>query len=484
MQNARFKWISIVIGVSIVVTILTQGYWNYRNYHLNKQRFLNDMQVALDDGVESYYANLAKVEMIDLTTLRNDSIPGGISYNFSFDNHGFDTLVFDYKGTIPDSSEGHIVASVFASGSKRVIRQSSGTTSFRHVISQNQTIDTLPTRFADLASKVLISLSTDSVDISSVEEHVRDQLNRKDLPSKIELAFTELCCEPRETKLQSTHVLEANAAYLPPDLLLHMGFANDTWKILQMGLVSLLISLTMSAMIIWGLLYLYRVIKNQKQLAELKNDLINNLTHEFKTPIATIATALEGLEKFNETNDLEKTRKYLGIGQDQLAKLDQMVEKLLETATLEKDEIELQKESVDLSALLKKMIEKFSMVGGKQFESSVQEGVVSRLDPVLAENAISNLVDNAIKYGGDQICIKLEANSTIQLEVIDDGPGIGKQNQDKVFEKFYRIPKGDQHDVKGYGIGLYFSKKIIEKHGGTLGLTSRPGETKFKISLP
>ena len=484
MQKARFKWISIVIGLSIVVTVLTQGYWNYRNYRQNQQRFLNDMQVALDNGVESYYANLAKIEMIDLKSFKNDTLPGGVSYSFSFDNHGFDTLLFDYQGSIPDSSTGHIVASVFASGTKRMIRQKKGTTSIRHIISQDEVIDTLPNRFADLASKVLISLSSDSLDQASVEKQIKDQLTRKNLPTDIQLAFQEICCESDEPQLTEANVLAANAAYLPPDLSLHMGFGNHTWKILQMGLVSLLLSMLMAATIIWGLLYLYQIIKNQRQLAELKNDLINNLTHEFKTPIATISTALEGIEKFNDTNDLEKTRKYIGIGQDQLSKLDQMVEKLLETATLEKDEIELKKESTDLSALVEKMMEKFSLVGDKQLHSVIEPHVISRLDPIHMDNAISNLLDNAMKYGGDQIRVKLSAGDQIDLEVTDNGTGIAKTNQEKIFEKFYRVPQGDQHDVKGYGIGLYYSKKIIEKHGGTLALTSTAGETKFKVTLP
>ena len=219
-------------------------------------------------------------------------------------------------------------------------------------------------------------------------------------------------------------------------------------------------------------------------MAELKNDLINNLTHEFKTPIATISTALEGIDKFNETNDLEKTRKYIGIGQDQLKKLDQMVEKLLETATLEKDEIILNKESVDVSALLRKMLDKYQMTNEKQFEAAIDAGVVTRVDPVHFDNAISNLIDNAVKYGGQKIKVTLRAGQHIALEVTDNGPGMDKRHQDKVFEKFYRIPKGDQHDVKGYGIGLYYTQKIIEKHGGQITLTSKPGKTTFKITLP
>lgn len=487
MQQARFKWISIIIVVSIVITVLTQGYWNYRNYQLNEQRFLNDMQVALDNGVESYYANLAKFEMFDLTRFNTDTLPGAFSYNFSFDDANEDTLIFDYSSfsNVDTLKSGHIFTSITASsGTREFVHRGNGNVNLRKIITKDTVLDTIPHGFSDLASKIVIALSRDSIDEKSLQKHIQEELIRKALPDRIKLVHIERCCPDLIKPLGTAHVLQANTAYLPPGLELKMGFGNYTWKILQMGLVSLLLSLAMGAMIIWGLLYLYQVIKGQRQLAELKNDLINNLTHEFKTPIATISTALEGIDKFNETNDLEKTRKYIGISQDQLKKLDQMVEKLLETATLEKDEIILNKESVDLSALMQKMLDKFQMTSEKEYKADIATEVITRVDPVHLDNAISNLMDNATKYGGDQIKVSLKADHHLELKISDNGPGIEKRHQDKVFEKFYRVPKGDQHDIKGYGIGLYYTQKIIEKHGGQITLTSRPGQTTFKITLP
>ncbi len=487
MQKARFKWISIIIAVSIVITVLTQGYWNYRNYQLNEQRFLNDMQVALDNGVESYYANLAKFEMIDFSHFNRDTLPGAFSYNFSFDDSNEDTVIFDYSSfsTVDTLKSGHIFTSVTASsGTQEFVHRGNGTVNLRKIITKDTVLDTIPSRFTDLASKIVIALTRDSIDEQSLQKHIQVELTRKALPNRIKLVYYERCCPELAKPLKTANVLQANAAYLPPGIRLNMGFGDYTLKILQMGMVSMLLSLAMAVMIIWGLLYLYQVIKNQRQLAELKNDLINNLTHEFKTPIATISTALEGIDKFNETNDLEKTRKYIGIGQDQLKKLDQMVEKLLETATLEKDEITLNKESIDVSALLQKMLDKYEMTGDKAFEADIATGVITRVDPVHFDNALSNLIDNAVKYGGDHIKVKLKASEQLELEISDNGPGIEKRHQDKIFEKFYRIPKGDQHDVKGYGIGLYYTQKIIDKHGGQITLSSKPGLTTFKITLP
>ncbi len=483
MQKAKFKRISTVIVISILITLVTQGYWNYRNFELNKQRFLNDMQAALDNGVEGYYANLAKFQMVNVAAIAPDTLADAFTVKMSFDDE--DTFMIDYQSFSHDSISGtHVFSSVMTADAGSVVHSGTGVSAVKKVITIDSAFDiNSGSGFTDLASKIVIALSNDTVNTREVASHIEEELTKRNLPSEFKLLLQPFV--DRELRpIDAPNVLVANEAYLPPGMSLRMGFGNHTWKILQMGFMSLLLSILMAAAIIWGLLYLYRVIQNQRQLSELKNDLINNLTHEFKTPIATISTALEGIDKFNETNDLEKTHKYIGIGQDQLRKLDLMVEKLLETATLEKDEIVLNKESIDLSEALSQIVEKFKMTTEKTIEASIQSGVVTRIDPVHIDNALTNLIDNAIKYGGDQIRVNLTAGEKLVVEVQDNGPGIPKRHLDKLFEKFYRVPQGDQHDVKGYGIGLYYTEKIIQKHGGDIRLTSKPGATTFTITLP
>jgi len=212
--------------------------------------------------------------------------------------------------------------------------------------------------------------------------------------------------------------------------------------------------------------------------------LISNLTHEFKTPIATVATALEGIEKFNDQNDPAKTKKYLDISTQQLNRLNHMVEKLLETATLEQDQLSLKLEQTDISALLVALCTKYSVLEDRNIKQDIQPAVLAQVDVFHFENAVSNLLDNAIKYGGENIKVQLYKNEgQCVITVQDDGDGIKLGQQEKVFDKFYRIPTGNQHDVKGYGIGLYYSRKIIEKHGGQLRLKSKPHFTEFTMIL-
>ena len=278
----------------------------------------------------------------------------------------------------------------------------------------------------------------------------------------------------------------SKSTYFRPNESLRIYYNDPTLEALKKSSTGILLSLLLCTTVIVSLFYLLKIIRKQKELAEIKNDLISNITHEFKTPIATISTAVEAIENFNVLEDTEKTKRYLLMSSAQLKKLHQMVEKLLETATLDSEKLILKKESVDLVGLISRIVKKYKILTEKNisFSSNIHYRIQS-LDIFHVENAISNLIDNAIKYGGQQIEVNINSvlNYTV-ITVVDDGKGIEKNQQERVFDKFYRIPKGNRHDVKGFGIGLYYSKKIIEKHGGTIQLTSQTDTTIFKINLP
>ena len=175
------------------------------------------------------------------------------------------------------------------------------------------------------------------------------------------------------------------------------------------------------------------------------------------------------------------------MSNNQLTKLNIMVEKLLETATLDSNSLDLNKEPINISDLFSTIIDKHQMQNEVKtigFNASKEE-IIANVDIFHFENAINNIIDNAIKYGGNKISVILnQKNSRFEISISDNGNTLTKANKDKIFEKFYRVPKGNTHDVKGFGIGLYYAKKIIEKHGGTIHLDLNDNLTTFKISLP
>lgn len=256
---------------------------------------------------------------------------------------------------------------------------------------------------------------------------------------------------------------------------------------LREGLSGILISILLVLGVIACLFYLLQIIKNQRQLSEMKNDLISNITHEFKTPISTIGVAIESIKDFKGIDDKKRTNKYLNISKDQLGKLNTMVEKLLETATLDSDQLELHKEPQDIVVLLNDAIKELRMRATDEnikFNCS-EDSLMATIDRFHIENAINNILDNALKYGGTEIEVSLsKKNNTVLIEISDNGNSLTKHSKDKIFEKFYRVSKGNTHDVKGFGIGLYYSKKIIDNHNGTLQLILQPNQTTFKIMLP
>lgn len=173
------------------------------------------------------------------------------------------------------------------------------------------------------------------------------------------------------------------------------------------------------------------------------------------------------------------------MGRDQLVKLNGMVERILETATLDSKELMLQKSSLEITELIETIVAKHQNQTSKtiSFHKPDQE-VTLMADAFHLENAINNLIDNAIKYGGDQVDITLTKNSdTIQLIVTDSGNGLSNKDAKLIFDKFYRVGKGNRHDVKGFGIGLFYTKSIIEKHNGSIIAVAQP-QTTFKLILP
>ena len=468
-----------IIAGTILTTIGIQVYWNFINYKANKQELINQVQQSMDNAVDTYYTAMAKSQW--------QSIAGADSMNF-IGLKGFVELPASDTVNLKEMRQ-HMAGSTRASDSLHVF-------SFR---SDDFPLDSM-NKINELAAKIVVSISNDTIELQQIKGLLAEEFNDKNWPIKFALvSYDSTCgtpkslfdCEPiRSLDLASIDenalTSYARSAYLPRDTKLEILFSNISIILLQKSLIGIILSTALAIAIIGSLFFLLNIIKRQKQIAEIKNDFINNITHEFKTPITTISTALESIQHFNLENDHVKNEKYLNTSREQLDKLNVMVEKILEIATLDSNQLDIKKEPIDINLLIKQLSEKHQLlVPDKVIELNLEETTNKPLvDPFHFENVVVNLLDNAFKYGGSLITI---AFSTIargfELTVSDNGSGIGKKEQNLVFEKFYRVPKGNIHNVKGFGIGLYYSRNIIEKHGGSLSLVSYPGSTTFKIVI-
>lgn len=253
----------------------------------------------------------------------------------------------------------------------------------------------------------------------------------------------------------------------------------------------ILFSVFLVGVTILSFLLLYRNLQRQRRLAVIKNEFISNITHELKTPIATVGVAIEALRNFNAINDPQRTKEYLDISQNELQRLSLLVDKVLKLSMFEKKEIELKYELLNLKDVVDEVVSSMRLQIEKHHAtvSINTEGDTSlQGDKLHLLSVIFNLLDNALKYGNGNIAIKFEITGNDQnvvLTVADNGIGIPQEFKNKVFEKFFRVPSGDTHNTKGYGLGLSYVAHVIQKHNGKIEVESQPGlGTKFIITLP
>lgn len=257
---------------------------------------------------------------------------------------------------------------------------------------------------------------------------------------------------------------------------------------LQIGGSFLLLLLVAGSFII-----LYRNLLAQQRLAEIKNDFISNITHELKTPIATVGVAIEALRNFNAMQSPERTKEYLDISAAELQRLSLLVDKVLKLSMFEKQQIELNKEPFDLKELMDETLKIMKLQFDKhkatvQF-TAAENSFMIEADKLHITSVIYNLLDNALKYGGNKPLIDIALNmpnaDLIELVVTDTGIGIASQHQGKIFDKFFRVPTGDKHNIKGYGLGLSYVSEVVKTHKGTIQLQSEPGKgSTFIVQLP
>ncbi len=239
----------------------------------------------------------------------------------------------------------------------------------------------------------------------------------------------------------------------------------------------------------------FTVFKNlqaQRRLTDLKNDFIQNVTHELKTPIATVGVAIEALRNFDAMRDPARTQEYLDISKSELNRLSLLVDKVLRMSLFEQNEPTLHLESLDFQAVVNEVMAsmklQFENQGAQVSFEATGENFRVNGDRLHLASVVYNLLDNALKYSSNQpeIAVRLFSEGhEIKLEVSDKGIGIAPEHRERIFEKFYRVPTGNVHNAKGHGLGLSYVASVVQQHGGEIKLESGDDfKTTFSIRLP
>jgi len=260
---------------------------------------------------------------------------------------------------------------------------------------------------------------------------------------------------------------------------------STVWK-------QLLSVLFFTLIVLFCFIYTIQVILKQKKISEMKNDFINNMTHEFKTPIATISLASDSITNAKILNNPDKVNRFAKIIKQENKRMNNQVEKVLQIALVEKENFELKISKINIHEIAEMALASTGFIienrGGVTKSNLNAKQFIIEGDQTHIASLINNLLDNANKYSPEDPVIELNTYDKpggIVIEVIDNGIGMSKEDVKNIFEKFYRVHTGNIHDVKGFGLGLSYVKAIVDAHNGKVSVDSELGKgSKFSVFLP
>ncbi len=337
---------------------------------------------------------------------------------------------------------------------------------------------------------------SERLDIHFLDTVIKTELKGKRLPGEFSFMITDVYNTPIEfnhgpdnytMKLDtagSHKALLFPGNSLDEDLYLHMKFNKQSSFVLKEMGAALLVNFILVLIIVVALVIMFKTILTQKKLSEIKNNFISNMTHEFKTPISTISLACQAVADGDVVkSDPESTKTFMKMIEDENKRIEVLVERILQSAVIDRGELKIKEELLDLNGMLTEIVNnakfRVSNVGGEINLELPNEATAVAGDKVHITNVLSNLVDNAIKYsdGKPEVSIVLmSSDSEIKIAVSDKGIGIKKEHIHKIFDNLYRIPTGNVHNVKGFGLGLSYVKAIVELHGWNIHVKSKFGE--------
>ncbi|MBC6365446.1 two-component sensor histidine kinase [Algoriphagus sp. AK58] len=339
------------------------------------------------------------------------------------------------------------------------------------------------------------------LDTSQVRRLLKNQLMEKGITEDFELGIQNdqgqivglgPISDPSVLKNQGVQAKLFPNDILGKDNFLFVYFPEKSNHVFRQVWLPISSSIIFILVIIFCFVYAIRVIIRQKALSDIKNDFINNMTHEFKTPLATVSLAVEALQDPELSNHDKFRTRYLGIIKDENKRLVSQVEKVLQAAALDKNDFKLKIESINLTDLLESTVEHIGLQvenrgGTIEFQNHLKNPEIEG-DAFHLTHIFNNLLDNANKYSKESPKIKVIAKDDqdqVIVTIQDQGIGMSKDAVKKIFDKFYRVPTGNVHDVKGFGLGLSYVKTMLEAHKGGIYVQSEPGKgSTFTINLP
>ncbi|MFC2120519.1 sensor histidine kinase [Bacteroidota bacterium] len=486
-MNKKIKIVTILMSIALLGIIGFQIFWISNFYKQNLERFEKDVNYIL-------YTSLNKEKLHRIKSFREGS--GSIAVISGSYNSGIIKNINNDSTEISVSTNSANPNKLENYNQRIIIDQANVSSEFRFDIKSDESFNYIIEEVFTLQPSISRQINYHDLDsIYKKELKMRDI----DIPFIMGIwnpmiqSFIYLNDEnPNLEKLTKGIIGNINTGdFLNQHVLMNYFPSKSKYMVKKLGGV-FFASLLMILITLGSFVFALSTIISQRRLSEIKNDFINNMTHELKTPISTVSLAIEALQNFDVLKDKKRTRQYLDISKNENARLGMMVEKVLKISAFEKKEIKLNFEKTDIHHLIHTITENVEVQinnkGGILNLDLSAGNYYIEADQVHITNVIYNLVDNAIKYSLTEPEITVftkDADNSIMIAVQDRGIGIASQQQKRIFDKFYRVPTGNVHNVKGYGLGLSYVADIIKKHNGSIKLESEPKKgSLFKIFIP
>ncbi len=469
----------VLMLLAILALVVFQGYWLRKNYQDELQNLHIRTNVLFRETVQR--SQIEKLKLDSNVKIRIAPRQRGV-------NAAYETVI------IPDTPvRKHRIGSVILSMNK----------SFRYSTRDSlhgpvDTMEVMPRMQMARPSQRIIQFlrnvdsMQDSIKVADVSARyskvlAKEQINIPFTIFRVQAMEPEEFGPPEDLEFDNRVTIGFTQPYT-----LILDLDNTVSWVLQKLVPQILVSLLLVGLTVFSFVLMYRNLRRHRRLTRLKNDFISNITHELKTPIATVSVAIEALRNFNALHDPQRTAEYLDISANELQRLSLLVDKVLKLSMFEKQQIELNGEPFDFKELVEEVVASMRL----QFEKykakvSIQahgDDFIIQADRMHITSVIFNLLDNALKYSKAHLTIQIDLASLsnhIEMSITDNGIGISAEYQKKIFDKFFRVPTGDTHNVKGYGLGLSYVAYIMDRHKGAINVESQPGiGTRFTTKLP
>ena len=489
MNKRRFGRISLLVTVTLAVLVAVQAWSLVNMYHTRREEFSRQVMQAMtraayDDLLLGNKPSGQKSQITFSSSGNIDSIQVDMIQEISVKNlNGAGKSITFVPQTAADTL--HHDINISDGETTRHIRQEIRIPSV-YVLRLNMA------RYDSLLTCNLAAAGIDLPHLVDIVQGEADSTSTAQLISSRQPADGEVVLAACNDSLRLADPLVFTTPLTTDDeLLFRLRIENPDRQLLRDMAGVIFSSLLMLAAVAGALIYLLRTLFRQKTLEEMRLDLTHNITHELKTPIAVANAANDALLDFGVADDPARRERYLTVIREQLAALGAMVQRILTMSVEEREEFTLRRERFALGALLDETAAKFRMKARSRADITVRvepADLAVKADRFHLGHVLDNLVDNALKYSGEQVSVLLAARRTakgVELRVADNGIGMDRTAQAHIFEKFYRVPTGDRHDVKGFGLGLYYVRLIVTRHGGTVSVESAPGRgSTFTLILP